>query len=115
MASRHNSAPRDDDLALTEPGFYELTRPDAPAERPTIVAVNADRAESDPSRIEPAELARLVQPDGRAASVAAAAEGITVEDRERQQSIWWWLLAGAMVVLGIEMVVANRVALAARL
>ena len=96
-------------VALAEPGFYEVARPDAPAERPTVVAVNVDRAESEPARIEPAELARAVQSDPRPGDASVAAvDATTSEQREREQSAWWWLLAAALALLGLESLIANR-------
>jgi hypothetical protein len=97
-------------LLLAETGFYEARRPDAPAERPTVVAVNVDVAESDPARVEPAELVRAVQTDaaGAGEAVTAGVAALGRDERERQQSAWWYLLAGALALLAAEAALANR-------
>jgi hypothetical protein len=100
-------------LVMSEAGFYEARRPDAPADRPAVVAVNVDPAESDLARVEPAEVARAVEADGRAvgasaAAAAAAAAALTPEEREQRQGAWWYLLAGALALLALEAALANR-------
>ena len=32
----------------------------------------------------------------------------TKEERERRQTMWWYLLAGALVLLAVETVMSNR-------
>ncbi len=94
-------------LALAEAGFYEVRRPDAPAERPAVVAVNADRAESELARVDPAEVVRAVEAEGGAARAASAA-ALTPAEREGRQRAWWYLLAAALALLAGEAALANR-------
>jgi hypothetical protein len=95
-------------LALAEAGFYEVRRPDAPAERPAVVAANVDRAESELARVEPAEVVRAVEAAGGPAQAAAAPAAPTPAEREAGQRAWWYLLAAALALLAGEAVLANR-------
>jgi hypothetical protein len=87
-------------LALGEQGFYEVHRPDG---RQELVAVNADRAESDFETV-PAETLALWQNTGTGVS-GGSGEAVTKEERV---SLWWYVLAALLAVATIESLVGNR-------
>jgi len=97
-------------VPLVERGFYELRVAGATKGTGRMVAVNVDPNESDLSRLDPQELvASVTSASGRAGS----GDGLAMmtesrEERERRQTIWWYLLAGALVLLAVETVVSNR-------
>ena len=101
-------------LELAEPGFYEARRAGGRGVASRIVAVNVDLAESDLTPMDPELLATAVQPRVTSPDSAASGEEATPQEMERQQGIWWFLLAGALLLLGSEMVLANRMSRAAR-
>ena len=82
----------------------------AAVERPLILAVNVDLAETDLSTVDPDELASMVT--GRAGGDRTAAGGparvIPPEDLERRQSVWWYLLVAAALLFVAETLVSNR-------
>ena len=88
-------------MALAEPGFYEIRDAALPGDEPLTLAVNADRAESDLTAIDPEELASQVTsratggPDGPA---AAPVRAVTSEELERRQGVWWYLLIAAFAL-----------------
>jgi hypothetical protein len=95
-------------VALSEQGFYELRQAGAAKGTGRFVAVNVDPAEADLSRLDPRELVAAVTA-GRGATVDAASfAGESKDERERRQTIWWYLLAGALVLLVGETVLSNR-------
>jgi hypothetical protein len=103
-ARQRRSAGSPATLELAEAGFYELITEMGTAAR--IVAANVDRAESDLTSWNPAELAAtLVSRDSLAGPVATA---LSAEERERKQAVWWFLLLAAAAVLLLEAAIANR-------
>jgi len=95
-------------LELTEQGVYEI-RSAASAGNPYRIAVNLDPAESDLSRLDPAELVAAVT--GRATQDTVRATGpaeLSPEESEGQQGLWWYLLLGGLTLLAAETIVANR-------
>lgn len=102
--------------ALADPGFYEV-RTDDGATAWTF-AVNMDPAAADPNRVDPEELALALARNPEAAGDAEAPdaeggllagfEGSTRDERERRQGAWQYLLAGALLLLVTETLVANR-------
>jgi hypothetical protein len=94
-------------LRLEEAGFYEV-RPERDAEQAWTVAANVDLAESDLAGMDPAALEAAVVPPGSAEARLARTGTPSVADRERRQSLWWYLLAGAFALLAAETVLANR-------
>jgi hypothetical protein len=93
-------------VALSETGFYEI-RPAASKADALVVAVNGAAPESNLAPVDPAELKARVTTAPAAAGEAAGAE-LTVEERERRQSLWWYLLATGLLILVIEAAVASR-------
>jgi hypothetical protein len=86
---------------LEEPGFYEVRDPVAGIDR--VMAVNMDRSESDPTRVDPDEVVAAVEGEPTGPVTASFAP----EDRERRQSLWWYFLAAAFVLMALETVLSN--------
>jgi hypothetical protein len=76
--------------------------------------VNLDMAESDLSRLDPQELVAAVTPTGANARPAGIGTPPTPEEQERRQTLWWYLLVGALLLLGAETILSNRLSRAAR-
>jgi len=87
-------------LPLAKEGFYEVRRPEG---RTELVAVNADRRESDFEAIPPETLA-LWQNTGS----GAAGQSENLATKERSVSLWWYLLAAGLLVALLESLVGNR-------
>jgi hypothetical protein len=94
-------------LRLEEQGFYQI-RSGQGDRRDFSVAVNLDLAESDLSTMDPRQLALAVEPRADAAARAETGAAISVQDRERRQSLWWYLLIGVFILLAAETVWSNR-------
>lgn len=94
-------------LRLEEQGFYEI-RSGQGDRRDFSVAVNLDLAESDLSTMDPLQLALAVEPRDDAAARTRPGEAISVQDKERRQSLWWYLLIGVFILLAAETVWSNR-------
>jgi len=100
-------------LELTEPGFYEVRRPDGgPWSR--LVAVNLDPAESDLAPIDPEELASAVRPADGVRAVRPGEPAPTREEHEERQAFWRYLLAAALALLAAETLLSNRPSAAKR-
>jgi hypothetical protein len=95
-------------VELVEQGFYEVRRFGDTEAAPRAIAVNVDPAESDMTRLEPAELARAAEPRAGPARPSALARTPTPEEKEGRQGLWWYLLAGTLVLLGAETLLSNR-------
>ncbi|HUF25491.1 MAG TPA: BatA domain-containing protein [Gemmatimonadaceae bacterium] len=96
-------------VELTEQGFYEVRRIGArPGTERRVIAVNLDLAESDLSALDPQEMtASLARPDAGTMAQSSLLT-LTPVERERRQSLWWFLLAAALIALGAETILANR-------
>jgi uncharacterized membrane protein len=95
-------------IELEEQGFYDIRQAGGSRTTNQAVAVNLDMEESDLSRVDPQELAGAVAPrsgDGYRAGIGAPP---TPEEQERRQTLWWYLLVGALLLLGSETVLSNR-------
>jgi hypothetical protein len=95
-------------VELTEQGFYEIRRFGDTEAVPRLVAVNVDAAESDMTRLAPDELTRAAAPRAGARQSTALAAAPTAEEKEGRQGMWWYLLAAALVLLGAETLLSNR-------
>lgn len=101
-------------IELDEQGFYSIRRAGGPSGSAKPIAVNVDVAESNLSKLDPQELVAAVAPrtaGGQAGSVGAPP---TAEEQERRQALWWYLLVGALVLLGAETILSNRLSRAVR-
>jgi hypothetical protein len=58
--------------------------------------------------MDPRQLALAVEPRADAAARAETGAAISVQDRERRQSLWWYLLIGVFILLAAETVWSNR-------
>ena len=106
-------------LQLASPGFYEV-REEEEGGTEWVLAVNPDVREADPARIDPEELTLAVAPEstaGEAPAGTSLAGGdlsqagdpeATLEDGERRQGAWRFLLAGAILLLLGETLLAGR-------
>src|SRR5207247_2864253 len=93
-----DEAARAQTIALTKEGFYDVRRPSG---RHELVAVNADRLESDLD-VLPAETLTLWQNTGQG-SVNAASGGEAGPGRK--QSFWWYVLLVALALAVAETIV----------
>ncbi|MGE3885787.1 MAG: BatA and WFA domain-containing protein [Vicinamibacterales bacterium] len=97
-------------IELAEPGFYEVR--DAREGQPLqVVASNVDLTESDPARVEPAEVTVAVtgQPGG-GNDPGTTPTIIPDEVQEQAQRIWWYLLFAGILLLIAESWLARRLA-----
>ena len=101
-------------VELEEQGFYTIRRVGAERGAAKAIAVNLDMAESDLSRLDPQELVAAVTPTGANARPAGIGTPPTPEEQERRQTLWWYLLVGALLLLGAETILSNRLSRAAR-
>jgi Aerotolerance regulator N-terminal/von Willebrand factor type A domain len=97
-------------LALEERGFYTVRPPGTDPERPFVMAVNIDLAESDLTPLDPEEL--IAQISGPAIARDAGpnfteATELRMEDQERRQSLWRWLLLAAFALFVTETAISN--------
>jgi hypothetical protein len=101
-------------VELEEQGFYSLRRVGAARGTAKTIAVNLDMAESDLSRLDPQELVAAVTPKNGEARTAGIGAPPTPEEQEGRQTLWWYLLVGALLLLGAETILSNRLSRAAR-
>jgi hypothetical protein len=92
---------RAENIQFTQAGFYEIHRPNG---RDDLVAVNADRRESD---LMPAAADALALWRNTAQGNASAAAG-TVEGGRRSTSLWWYVMVVALALAIAESVLGNR-------
>jgi len=88
-------------IALPNEGFYDVRRPSG---RHELVAVNADRRESDLD-VLPAETLSLWQNTGQG-GVSAPGGGEANSDNKR--SFWWYVLLAALALAVAETIVGNQ-------
>jgi hypothetical protein len=96
-----DEAARAQTIALTQEGFYDVRRPSG---RHELVAVNADRLESDLD-VLPAETLTLWQNTGQG-SVSATPGG--EPGSEKKRSFWWYVLLAALALAVAETIVGNQ-------
>jgi len=75
-----------------------------------VVAVTLKKAESDLTPLDPSELVAAVTGRAKSTAVAAAEKPaeLTAEEAERRQGVWWYLLAAGVLLLAVEMAIANQ-------
>jgi hypothetical protein len=94
-------AARAQTIALSSEGFYDVRRPTG---RHELVAVNADRRESDLD-VLPAETLTLWQNTGQGAVNAAGGSDAAPENK---RSFWWYVLLVALLLAVAETIVGNQ-------
>jgi hypothetical protein len=85
---------------LVETGFYSIGRANG---RNELVAVNADRKESD-MELVPQETLALWQ--GTGATDAQA--GVSGENKEQTSNLWWYMMLAALLFAILESLLASR-------
>jgi Mg-chelatase subunit ChlD len=92
---------------LREHGLYELRTEEGAIGSGRPIGVDLDPAESDLTRLDPAE---LVAAAGAKTTVRQTAAATTVppEQQEARQTVWWYLLLLALFLMAIETVMSNR-------
>ena len=81
-------------------GFYEIRRPNAPNE---LVAVNADRHESDLTPIAPETLSLWQN-----TAEGSAGAGGSVEGEQKPLSVWWYVMLAVLALAVAESFLGNR-------
>ena len=94
-------ATRAQNIQFTLAGFYDIRRPNG---RNELVAVNADRHESDLALV-PQETLTLWQ---NTASGSSGSGGGTSQDQPRPMSLWWYVMAAALVLAIAESLLGNQ-------
>lgn len=92
---------------LRESGLYTLRLLER-GQEPVAVAVNPDPAESDLTRMDPAELARRISADPSAPVPGPTGEALSAPERERRQGLWWYILLAVLLLLVAETLTSNR-------
>jgi hypothetical protein len=87
-------------IQFTMGGFYEIRRPNAPRE---LVAVNADRHESDLTPADPGRLSLWQNTAEGSATAAGSAEG-----QQKPFSVWWYVMLAVLVLAVAESLLGNR-------
>lgn len=96
-----DEAARAQTIALASEGFWDVRRPSG---RHELVAVNADRRESDLD-VLPAETLALWQNTGQGTTNAEAA---SEAGSETKRSLWWYVLLAALALAVAETIVGNQ-------
>lgn len=87
-------------IQFTMAGFYTIRRPNAPSE---LVAVNADRHESDLTPVSQENLALWQN-----TAEGAPAEGGSVQGDQRPVSMWWYVMLAVLALAIAESWLGNR-------
>lgn len=97
-------------LPIDEPGFYQVHRA-TPAAVEVVLAANIDPAEANPRRLDVARFVEEIKASARPAPPAEILTRRQAADYEQQQQLWHLVLSAALVLLLLEALLANRVAL----
>jgi hypothetical protein len=100
-------------VTLHEQGFYELRGLNTPVGSGRPIAVNVDPSESDLSHLDPQDIVVAVTAVPGQPVPGADLNTSTPQDQERRQRIWWYLLLVAVLILGGETLLSNRLSRAA--
>ncbi len=87
-------------IQFTMAGFYEIRRPNVPNE---LVAVNADRRESDLTPADPQKLS-LWQNTAEGSAVASG----SAENQQKPFSMWWYVMLAVLALAVAESLLGNR-------
>lgn len=88
-------------IQFTEAGFYDIRRPNG---RNELVAVNADRHESD---LAPAPQETLTLWQNTASGGSGNQEGTTANER-KPLSLWWYVMIAALALAVAESILGNQ-------
>jgi hypothetical protein len=99
-------------LELAEQGFYELKRTSGAEFETRLLPVNIDLTESDLVPLDTGLLDAAVAP--RSVEEQTKAAALLPRDVERRQSVWWYLVVVALLLLGIETLLSNRLSRSTR-
>jgi len=94
-------------VSLEESGFYEVREGRSGGRLMAVIAANPPAEETRLEGFEPDDL-RLATGAVDSAAARPDAGSLTPQETERQQGLWWYLLAGVTLLLGAEMLLANR-------
>jgi hypothetical protein len=72
------------------------------------IAVNVDPAESDLSHLDPQDMVVAVTTANGQRAAGSDFNTGTPQDQERRQKVWWYLLVLALLIMGAETVLSNR-------
>lgn len=95
-------------ITLREQGFYELRGRDTPVGSGRPIAVNVDPTESDLSHLDPQDVVVAVTAVNGQQQMGSDVNAATPQDQERRQKVWWYLLLGALLLMGVETMLSNR-------
>ena len=83
-------------------GFYDIRRPNG---RNELVAVNADRHESD---LAPAEQGDVALWQNTASGTSSASDGQTGADTKKPLSLWWYVMLAVLLLAVAESLLGNQ-------
>ncbi len=95
-------------ITLREQGFYELRGRDTPVGGGRPIAVNVDPTESDLSHLDPRDVVVAVTSVNGRHEPGSEINTATPQDQEQRQKVWWYLLLGALLLMGVETMLSNR-------
>jgi hypothetical protein len=95
-----DEATKAQNIQFTQSGFYDIRRPNG---RNELVAVNADRHESD---LTPAAPETLTLWQNTASGNASG--GGTLQSEQKPLSLWWYVMLAALVLAVAESLLGNR-------
>jgi len=95
-------------ITLREQGFYELRGRDTPVGAGRPIAVNVDPTESDLSHLDPQDVVVAVTSVNGQHQPGSEINTATPQDQEQRQKVWWYLLLGALLLMGVETMLSNR-------
>jgi hypothetical protein len=96
-----DEATKAQNIQYTQAGFYDIRRPNG---RNELVAVNADRRESDLTPVAQESLT-LWQ---NTATVASGATGTTADETNKPVSLWWYVMMVVLLLAVAESLLGNR-------
>jgi hypothetical protein len=96
-----DEATKAQNIQFTQAGFYDIRRPNG---RNELVAVNADRLESD---LTPAGQETLALWQNTANGAAGTSEGTTQTDR-KPLSLWWYVMVAVLALTVAESLLGNQ-------
>jgi hypothetical protein len=98
-----DEATRAQNIQLTRAGFYEVHRPN---KRDDLVAVNADRRESDLAALPPETLALWENTGNKAAG--SGRSGTAGEEESKPVSVWWYIMLVVVALAVAESLLGNQ-------